>query len=108
MALAMVDEEEEEDEGYLLTQEELRKVRQKLPSGMAEEMDALGGDELVKKIVNSVNAVHTAKHFKQTNPEIAGLVARLKDLRGPPNDIIKTQDAVQAYARHKLETKGKL
>lgn len=85
---------------------DIAKVRKALPTGWADEADAMSSDELKGVIVESAANEARIKSERDGDEKLAGAKEIVKDLGGAYSEAIKTQQAKTAYALHRLEEKG--
>lgn len=83
-------------------------VLKNLPTGWAEEAEAMDEAQLRDVIVESSNNIHVTRLEMQENPGVKDAKEKYKDAAGPFRDAIKAQNAKIAYALAQLESKGKI
>lgn len=84
------------------------KMMRLLPTGVAEEMERLGEDELRDVIAQSENNVREQEELRRGDQELARAKMEVKDLGSGYRDAIKVQRAKQRLAAHLLAGRGKL
>ena len=82
------------------------KWLKKLPTGFADEADALSEEELKKLIIRSENNINTIEKEKDADPKLNGAKEITKSLTGPYREATSAQKAKIKYALYLLENKG--
>jgi hypothetical protein len=85
---------------------DLEKVKKALPTGWAEEADAMDVDALKGVIVECAANESRLKRERDGDEKLAGAKEIVKDIGGGYSEAIKTQQAKTAYSLHLLEQKG--
>ena len=86
----------------------LKTVLKNLPTGWAEEAEAMSEDQLRDAIVEAENNARVAREEMVENPGYKAAKEAFDEVKGPLKDAIKAQKAKTLYALHLLEERGKL
>lgn len=84
------------------------KHAKNLPTGFADEADAMKEDQLRACIVTSSNNLAITEIEMAENKDLQRLKEKVKDASAGYNDAKKAQRAKIAYCLHRLEEMGKL
>jgi len=84
----------------------LEKVIKKLPFGMQEELDAMGEEELKKRILLSEDIVRLNKVNGMADPDLVEAKEKVKELAAPYKETEVAQRAVISYCLVQLAGKG--
>jgi len=82
------------------------KWSKQLPTGFAEEADAMDEDDLKSLIVRSESNIYSIEHEKDEDVKLNAAKDLVKEMSAPYRDAIKTQMAKIKYALFLLEGKG--
>jgi hypothetical protein len=82
------------------------KWSNKLPTGFADEADAMDADQLKSLIVMSESNIYEIEKERENDVKLNAAKELVKEISGPYNDAVKTQTAKVKYALFLLEGKG--
>jgi hypothetical protein len=85
---------------------DLVKTLKLLGTGVREEMEAMGEDDLRSAIVDAEVIIRDTDGQMKSDPKINGAAEILKDLRKGYTDTKAAQKAKTKYALHLLDQKG--
>ncbi len=82
------------------------KWLKKLPTGWAEEAEAMSTEDLKKAIVSSEGNIYSIEKEKEADTKLNSAKELVKEYSGGYRDAINCQSAKIKYALHLLEGKG--
>lgn len=88
--------------------DKMKKVMEKLPEGMQEELENLDPKELKERIAKSATIISETKSDMEENAEIRQAKEVLDNLKEPYKETLVAQDAIIKYSIKLLKDKGKL
>jgi len=83
-----------------------QKLLKKLPTGFAEDADAMSEADLKKTIVSCENNIDTIEKEKDTDLKLNAALEISKELNGPYRDAKSCQNAKIKYCLYLLHGKG--
>jgi hypothetical protein len=86
----------------------VKSILKQLPTGWAEEAEAMGEEQLRNVIVEASNNIRTARSDMEENAGFQEAKDAYKLAAEPFRDAIKAQQAKVSYALLLLESKGKI
>ncbi len=86
----------------------LKSILKNLPTGWAEDAEAMSEEQLRNEIVQSQNNIRVTKDEMLANQGYKDAKEALDQVKGPFKDAIKAQQCKTLYALHLLSEKGKL
>ena len=86
---------------------DLAKIKGKLPTGFADEADAMDEAALRDVIIDAETTISETEAEKKKDEKLAGARQIVKDLSAGYSDVNKAQRAKIAYALHRLDEIGK-
>ncbi len=86
----------------------LRKLIKSLPTGFAQEADALSPEALKAAIIVCETNIAESERAKENDEQLHALREKLQELNGSYADAVKTQRAKIRYMLLLLEQKGLL
>ncbi len=86
----------------------LTRLKKQLPTGWAEEADAMGAASLRDVVIEAETALVETDKSQESDMKLQGALEIAKDLKGAYTDARKAQRAKIAYALYLLAEKGVL
>ena len=76
----------------------LTRVLKALPHGMADEIDAMGLEQLKRRVLDSQEAMLANKVAQLSDPDLLQAKDKVRELTVPYKEVDKAQQATASYA----------